>query len=182
MSDSKPPKPVRPIANFFYTDATLWEKAVLEMDKKLGVRCFTGEPEEFTITDYYEREMGKGIVRVFVAWEKLIDPIELVEIKLLAWKIEDCFKAENGARIVNIDPGIIAEGHMLLATGKPAFHRPYLGKGVYADLTLFFQNGSYRPLQWTYPDYAGEKIIGMMNRLRADFLRDRRDIEGADVI
>jgi len=112
-------------------------------------------------------------MRVFTAWEKLIDPAELVEIKLLAWKIEDSFKAETGGRIVNIDPGIISEGHMLLATGKPAFHRPYLGKGVYADLTLIYQNGSYRPLQWTYPDYAGEKIIGLMNRLRADFLKDR---------
>ena len=177
MSVSKAPKPVRPIANFFFTETMRWEHAVSELDERLGTRCFTGNPEAFTITDYYEREMGKGIMRVFTAWRKPIDPTELVDIKLLAWEIENKYKTESGARIVNIDPGIISEGHLILATGKAAFHRPYLGKGVYADLTLIYHNGSYRPLHWTYPDYAGENIISLMNRLRADLLEDRRDME-----
>jgi len=177
MSVSKAPKPVRPIANFFFANALRWEQAVSDFDERLGTRCFTSNPEAFTTTDYYEREMGKGVMRIFAAWWKLIDPVELIDIKQLAWEIETKHKNNNGGRIVNIDPGIISEGHLILATGKAAFHRPYLGKGVYADLTLIYHNGSYRPLNWTYPDYAGENIISLMNRLRTDYLKDRRDME-----
>jgi hypothetical protein len=29
-----------------------------------------------------------------------------------------------------------------------------------------FNNGSYRPLEWTYPDYAEEQTIALFNRWR----------------
>ncbi len=179
MSNPKPPKPARPIANFFYTDSGLLEEALVALDKRLGDRCFTSEPVSFDITDYYVREMGAGIMRIFAAWKKLVDPFELVDIKLLTWEIEEKLKAGGKGRPVNIDPGIIAEGHMILATGKSSGHRPYVGRGVSFDLTLVYHEGSYRPQVWTYLDYAGDDIISMMNGLRADYLKDLRNMENA---
>ncbi len=35
----------------------------------------------------------------------------------------------------------------VLATGKNYTHRIYIGKGIYADLTLIFQNGSFSGLK-----------------------------------
>ena len=51
-------------------------------------------------------------------------------------------------RKINIDPGYISLGNLVLATGKPFAHRPYLGSGIYADLTLVYQRGGFHPLEW----------------------------------
>jgi hypothetical protein len=60
-------------------------------------------------------------------------------------------------------------GNFVLATGKDNAHRIYLREGIFADLTLIFQGGTYRPLAWTYPDYADNGLIGILNRLRQDY-------------
>jgi len=64
---------------------------------------------------------------------------------------------------------------LVLATTKPCGHRPYLGQGIYADLTLTYQNKSYQPLPWTYPDYAAQEIIQMFNHLRKQFAAEDRE-------
>jgi len=67
--------------------------------------------------------------------------------------------------------------HVVLATTKGYSHRIYLGEGIFADLTLLYENGTYRPLQWTYPDYGGDELIGLLNRWRERYkglLRCRR--------
>ncbi len=174
MSVPRPPKPARPVANFFFTDEYALKEALGRIDGRLGARCFTSEQWPFTDTDFYEKEMGVGVMRTFAAWRNLVDPSELVEIKMFSWELEEKL-ARDGKRVVNIDPGLVTEGNMVLATGKEAAHRPYLGKGVYVDLTLIYESGTYRPLEWTYPDYAGEEIISLMNRLRKDYLKERRE-------
>jgi len=68
--------------------------------------------------------------------------------------------------MVNIDPGYIALEHVILATTKGYAHRIYLKNGIYADLTLIYRDGTYRPLDWTYPDYAEKDTISLFNRWR----------------
>ena len=58
---------------------------------------------------------------------------------------------------------------MVLATTKGYAHRIYLGKGIFADLTLLYENGSYRALRWTYPDYGSDELIGLFNRWREHY-------------
>jgi hypothetical protein len=60
--------------------------------------------------------------------------------------------------------------HLILATGKGYAHRPYLRDGIYADLTLIYRDKSFHSLPWTYPDYAGEEVIGMLTRIRGKYL------------
>ena len=45
----------------------------------------------------------------------------------------------------------------------------YLSKGVYADLTLVFHRGSFRPLEWTYRDYSSPEVIDFFNRERENY-------------
>jgi hypothetical protein len=71
---------------------------------------------------------------------------------------------------VNIDPGYLSQAHLILATGKGYTHRPYLRNGIYADLTLIYQGKKFRSLPWTYPDYADEKQLAMLEVIRARYL------------
>ena len=57
----------------------------------------------------------------------------------------------------------------MLASCKSFTHRPYLGDGVYADLTLVFRKKTFQALEWTFPDYASEGLIHILNGIRADY-------------
>ncbi len=122
-------------------------------------------PVLFTHTDYYNLEMGQGLKRCFVLFRPVLDRDALPGIKLATNEIEDLF-SRNDKRAVNVDAGYIALEHVILATTKGYAHRLYIGKGIYADLTLMFSSGSYRPLQWTYPDYAEPETIALFNKWR----------------
>mgnify|MGYP005831354111 CR=1 FL=1 len=171
MSKPRPPKSAMPFANFFFVNKEKLDEALRRMDDLLGERCFTSKVTPFDISDYYEKEMGNGIMRMFAAWRNLVDPSELIEIKKFTWELEEFLQETSPGRPVNIDPGLIEEGKIILATGKSSAHRPYLRDGVYADLTLIYERKSYRPLPWTYPDYASSPIIEMFNMLRTQYLK-----------
>jgi len=130
---------------------------------------FVSEVLSFDYTDYYTAEMGAGLIRRFVTFERLIRPEELPAVKLCTNALEERF-AEGGARRVNIDPGYLARQHLILATGKGYSHRPYIGRGIYADLTLEYRKETFRPLEWTYPDYRAERTIAMLNALRRRYV------------
>ncbi len=81
-------------------------------------------------------------------------------------------------RRVNIDPGYVSQAHLILATGKGYAHRPYLRDGIYADLTLMYRDRKFHSLPWTYPDYAGEEMIGMLDRIREKYTLQLRGKAG----
>jgi hypothetical protein len=93
----------------------------------------------------------------------------LPDIKLATNEIENK-SASDSRRQVNIDPGYISKAHLILATGKAYTHRPYLREGIYADLTLVYQGKKFCSLPWTYPDYADEKQLLMLSKIRAKYL------------
>jgi len=70
---------------------------------------------------------------------------------------------------VNIDPGYLDQAKLVLASTKNYVHRVYLNDGIYAELTLFFQDKSFQPWQWTYPDYRTPEYIGIFNHIRELF-------------
>jgi len=121
--------------------------------------------------------MGGALLRRFVSFERLIRPDELPAVKLCTNGLEEEFR-EGGARRVNIDPGYVARQHFILATGKGFSHRPYLGRGIYADLTLEYRKETYRPFEWTYPDYRAERTIRMLNGLRRRYRMQLKQVTG----
>jgi len=125
-------------------------------------------PIEFGFTSYYDRELGPGILRWLFSFERLIERAELVSIKLLTNGIEQTYTID-GKRRFNLDPGLMTLGNFVLATGKNNAHRIYLDQGIFADLTLVYRSGTYRALEWTYPDYADTHLITILNRLREQY-------------
>lgn len=112
-------------------------------------------PGEYSLVDYYQREMGPSLKRLWYFGLAPNGRNQLVEQKLRANSLEQelMAKLRLKGRCVNIDPGFIALEQVVLATGKPYSHRVYLNKGIYAELTYQFQQGKWVSFPWTYPDY-----------------------------
>jgi hypothetical protein len=55
----------------------------------------------------------------------------------------------------------------VLATTKESSHRVPLASGIWAEVTLLFEKGSFRPVEWTYPDYRSPGCIAILNSIRA---------------
>jgi hypothetical protein len=141
-----------------------------------GPIALESEAFAFEETSYYEQQMGAGLRKVFFALERLIDPAELVERKLAANRWEEEYRAVSDAqesRPLNIDPGYLTEAKLVLATTKDRDHRLYLDRGIYAEVTLHFHRGEWRPRDWTYPDYRRSEYHRFFSQCR-EYYRKRR--------
>jgi len=132
----------------------------------------------FDQTDYYTPTMGPGLVKVFWAFERPFDPAGLAGVKLAANRWEQEY-AEQGAhpepRPLNLDPGYLTPAKLVLASTKDFAHRIYLGRGIYAEITLFYRRGRWEGHEWTFPDYRREEYHRFFSQCRE--LLDRRTAE-----
>ena len=129
----------------------------------------------FGETTYYEKSMGTGLKKVFFAFESLIDPTTLIDIKLATNAWEEQYRAENShpeSRPLNLDPGYVTEAKLVLATTKDRDHRLYLARGIFAEVTLHYCRGVWMTHPWTYPDYQREDYHRFLTECR-DYLRRR---------
>ncbi|SFM62124.1 DUF4416 family protein [Thermodesulforhabdus norvegica] len=165
MSIPREPSSAFLFLGILYSDAGAYKSALVELEKVFGPLSFLTGPRVFTETGYYNAEMGTPIYRVYGVFERPVNQDKLADIKLKTNEIEAGL-AQNGRRRVNLDPGLLSEERLVLATGKNYTHRVYLSRGIYADLTLIFRRGQYEPLQWTYPDYRDPVLRHFLGVLR----------------
>jgi len=169
MSCPKPPGPAKLIIGLFLKDQNLFDPLYQEFRNAFGPIEIMSHWFPFDFTSYYEKEMGRPLFRRMIAFNQLIDQIQLPDIKLKTNEIEASFMRDKH-RQVNIDPGFVVAERFVLATGKNFSHRIYLNHGIYADLTLIYQKGKFQTLPWTYPDYQSNAMIQFLNRVRNNFL------------
>jgi hypothetical protein len=55
---------------------------------------------------------------------------------------------------------------LILASTKDYRHRIYLNHGIYAEVTLFYENKGFRSWEWTYPDYKTADYLAIFNQIR----------------
>ncbi len=146
----------------------LFKQAEKELSQEFGPIDFTSPSLPFSCTDYYEKNMQADLKRKFVSFTNLIDPARIVEIKLFTNQLEkNFFRPHSRQRRLNIDPGYITLAKLVLATSKNFQHRIYLGKGIYAEITLRYKRGKgFTCWEWTYPDYRSQEYIEVFNHLR----------------
>jgi hypothetical protein len=134
--------------------------------RELGTIDMQSEITSFShFTDYYEKEMGSDLLKLFVSFSRLDQPDKLPDMKIKTNKLEECNEKE-GKRRLNIDPGYLTQAKVVLATTKDYSHRIYLSRGIFGDLHLFYAEKSFRIQPWTYPDYQQPETIDFFNRLR----------------
>jgi hypothetical protein len=173
MWELKEPKPVKLVVGILAADKRCLDAAVDAVGEQFGKIDFQSDVWPFTQTDYYKEQTGKNILRQFVGIEKLIDPGELADIKHKTNQIEQelADKLETDLpRPVNLDPGIIEPSKLVLATTKNYSHRIYIGKQMYAEVTLIFDRGSWQSLPYTYPDYKLACYHNFFSKVRTRLL------------
>jgi len=174
MSQPKPSKPAKLIIGFFLGNQDLCESVIESLVERYDQVDVISNWMTFDQTSYYEPEMGYPLFRRMLAFKNLIHQDQLAQIKLETNQIESQF-AVKGKRAVNIDPGYLLLERFVLATAKNFSHRIYIGKGIYADLTLIYRQGRFESLPWTFPDYAGKKIQQFLQRVRAKYAVDLKE-------
>ncbi len=141
MGTVKAPPAIRLFSSLIFSDREALSTAEKQLVSLLGPVAERSDTMAFSYSDYYEKEMGKDLSRVFFLFEPLRPRDMLTEVKRSTNEIELCL-AKEGKRRINIDPGYIGLEHVVLATTKAYSHRIYLGYGIYADLTLLFEKGT----------------------------------------
>jgi hypothetical protein len=173
MGKVEEPLPVKLIASMFTGSGELLEEAKVRLNQEFGLIDYESELLPFDHTTYYAAEFGEDLKRRFVAFAELVHPDKLAEIKLLTNALEMGWAVE-GKRRINIDPGYVSHSKLVLATTKDHAHRIYLAQGIYAEVTMYFRDGTFQPWPWTYPDYASPPLIAIFNQIREVYVKQLR--------
>lgn len=152
-------------------DEPALEAAQTRLTRRFGPLAAVSLPTAFDHTDYYADEMGTGLFRRFWCFYELLPQEDLAAAKLFCQDLEEDLAGPVGARRVNLDPGILTQERLVLASGKQFTHKVYLGQGVWADLTLIFQRGRWQTQPWTFPDFRHAGTLALLTDFRRYYRR-----------
>ena len=178
MSTPKRPDPAKLVIGCFMNDKAHLESLYPLLENVGGPVDMISAWLKFDYTDYYTKEMGSPLFRKVFVFKKLIEQDDLAVIKEKTNAIEKLF-VDSEKRCINIDPGYLLSSRFVLATGKDYSHRIYIGKNIYADLTLMYtKRQGFVTLDWTYPDYASKDLIDFLSKVRKKYLIDLKAHRG----
>ena len=174
MSTPKKPDAAKLVISVFMNDKVLFDELLPGLEKAFGSTEQISDWFDFDYTDYYEGEMGSPLFRRMISFGTLIGQDDLARIKETTNAMEKNW-AVNGQRNLNLDPGYLLLSRFVLATGKDFSHRIYIGRGIYAEVTLMFKKGKFHPLAWTYPDYASTEMTNFLMGVRRTYVTDLKN-------
>ena len=163
------------IVGVIYNDTDVYEEAVKMLTDAFGE--IDGESERFSFSEefsnYYDEELGGEGMRVIFSFKEPVAPDRQAEIKTLTNEMEAKL-SKDGNRKINLDPGFINHGRLMLATTKKAGFRIPLENGIYTELTLFWAKGEWHKLPWSYRDYQSERVQNFLTEVRKNYLAWRK--------
>lgn len=170
-------EPEKLILGVIYSDKTVFNEAMAIIKERFGE--FDAECEEFSFSEdfstYYDDELGGKGIRKIYSFEKLVNPALQVEIKEFTNELEKKF-SEGGNRKINLDPGFINHGRLMLPTTKAAGFRIPLARGIHTELTLFYARGAWHKFPWSYRDYQSERVQKFLTAARRKYLEQRKKL------
>ena len=128
----------------------------------------SGTAFPFDMTDYYAPEMGQGLKRSFVSFQRLIYPADLPQIKELCVELEQTWSMD-GMRRINLDPGYIDLGKLVLSSYKYGQQKIALSDRVYADPVLHFRRNRCESFAWTFPDFRDTRYHDELCSIRRTY-------------
>ncbi len=174
MTGQLPAEPVKLLVAALCTGPDALAESLEGLRARRGDIDHQGPARPFKLTDYYEKEMGDGLERSILSFDRLVSPGELVDFKHECVELEASLAQSPGHRSVNLDPGYLDHGKLVLGSLKPAGQKIYLARGVYADLVGRYGQERYRPFEWTFPDFSAglyDEELGMIRRRYLEQLR-----------
>lgn len=174
------------VASIIYKDEEFLKYAEKGLKRLFGPLEDIAKTAPFDYTDYYYPEFGRPLKRKLICFRKPVKKENIKKVKLETNKLEDRTRAvrgvspstshpsgaslRTGPRKINIDPGYVTEAKLVLLTTKDYTHRVYLGQGIFAESTLFYQDRTFRSWPWTYPDYTSQDLIAYFNEVRRIYI------------
>jgi len=178
MAEAKPFTPAKLIVGIISSLGAAAGRTEEALTAIYGPVDLKSAPFPFDQTDYYVKQMGRGLSRLFLGFSRLVLPESLSNIKVytnaLEEEIRKAFVREE--RVVNIDPGILTASALIMATAKDFAHRIPLGQGIYAHLELLFSRKAVKFLPWTYPDFKQEGYQRYFLEARQAYLRQLKGL------
>ncbi len=171
MGAIKTPKPVKLFIGILFNKPEILAQACQILESQYGPLDLQSDIWPFHYTDYYTQEMGTTLSRNFISFQKLILPDQLANIKHYTNELEEKLAKEYAppTRPINLDPGYLSLSKVILATTKDYTHRLYIGCGIYAEVTLKYQEKKFSFWDWTYPDYKSPEYLHFFTQLRDQY-------------
>lgn len=158
--------PINPMANplQFSENAALlafvllpypeWKAEILDaLRNAWGEIRHLGKLFPFDRTDYYASEMGYGLFRGVVSFERTVAPHEIGAEKERSNTLECELSPKANGRRVNIDIGYMDLDKIVLPSYKRGPFKLYAGKGLWLDMILHYAKGRFLPTAWAFDDF-----------------------------
>jgi hypothetical protein len=165
--------PVKLIVGILTSIPELLPETEKELTALFGAIDARSEIFPFDWTGYYDAEMGSPIYRRFLGFADLIEAPAVARAKIAANELEAAMAAKypGVGRPVNLDPGYMEQSKIVLASTKNFFHRILISRGIYAEVTLHYQDKRWKSFPWTFPDYGSERYHPFFTALRENYRR-----------
>jgi len=165
MSEKLKPAPVLRVCSCLTGLPELLPEVEAELVRAFGEVALKSVPFAFDTSEYYRPEMGEGLQRTWYGFRDLCPAERLVEARLKTGEIEDRFAVE-GRRRVNLDPGYLDLGKLVLASLKEAPDKIHMGDGVWAHVCLQFRDGKFTAPDHSFPDFKDGRFDELMLEAR----------------
>jgi hypothetical protein len=166
MSLDLEPSPVLRICSCLTAVPTLLPRVESALEREFGAIILKSPSYLFDTSDYYEAEMGHDLKRYWYCFSELYAAESLPEFRRASGDIEERF-SDKGRRGVNLDPGYLDHGKLVLASSKEAPDKVYLGRGVWAHVCLKFRSGQFIAPDHSFPDFSDGRFDAFMLEARA---------------
>jgi hypothetical protein len=157
----------RLLFGIMFSSREAYEEALNDLIEKFGEIEISGFEYNFgKFTPYYEKEMGKNIVKKIIIFKKKIRRGDLASVKMLTAEIEKKY-AVNGKRRVNIDPGYLSDSELTLASFKKGTnYKEQASEKVWLHKVLEFKDGKVITFWHTFPDYKSREVREIIGHYR----------------
>lgn len=169
MSGPLKAPPVIILISIISSDDGLKEQAAGSLEGRFGRIHLTSPSYPFDLSDYYKGEMGGGLTRRWCSFSSLQCASFLVDWKLACASIEMEFSDIDSNRKVNIDPGYMDFGKLVLASFKSAPDKIYMGSGVWAHTCLRYGHGGFTAPDHSFPDFKDGRFNRFMLEVRGHY-------------
>lgn len=130
-----------------------WNSSLLSsLEKTFSPIRHLGKLYAFDRTNYYAPEMGEGLFRGVVSFEREISPESIGEEKKRSNQLENHFSRAS-ARKVNVDIGYMDLDKVVLPSYKRGPFKIYAGEGLWLDMLLTYSKGKFSPTAWAFEDF-----------------------------
>lgn len=181
MSRPMMPRPVLRLCSCLSGDRARFDEVEAALSPLWGPVCRRSTPFPFEVSGYYREELGDEVERLWFVFEKLMPPEELPAFRHGIASLEDAWRVE-GMRRVNLDPGYLDFGKLVLASLKEAPDKIYLDRGVWAHTCLRWSHGAFEAPVHSFPDFRDGRFDAFMTEMRQLYRRLLRKLPPAEPV